>query len=420
MRKIIVISLCIFLLAAFSVNVLAAPEGPVITMQPQSRYYPEYSVAVYTVKATGTNLSAYWYIEWNGEIYNASEIGGTMQPWEAYAGESYGAQKLDANTFSFLFQGIEEELSGAKIWCVIEDGHYDVSSQAAHVVVGNFGSPPEILEIPAQITVQKGEDAQIRCVARSTDGSQLNFLWYETTTGRFEDLQAVDRGAETGDYMFCDTRTAGTRYYVCGISTSGGGMAYSSIVEVNVVEKVTAVPAPKIQTRDLPDAVLGTQYAFKLQCTDPDAEFFPYYDPGTPNDLGEGSWLGLSLDGWLMGTPSKSGTYGFCVCATGAGGEDYAVYTVYVAKPAEVETTASTEMKSQATEESDETIVPAQMEEVNTTLQNTEIPQNVTEESGEEQNTEEKGLAWWALMLITLVGAGAGVGTAVLLIRKDK
>ena len=60
MRKRIAVILCGLLLAALSINVLAAPEGPVITMQPQSHYYPEYGVAVYTVKATGTNLSAYW------------------------------------------------------------------------------------------------------------------------------------------------------------------------------------------------------------------------------------------------------------------------------------------------------------------------------------------------------------------------
>ena len=83
MRKIIVIVLCALLLTGLSVNALAAPEEPVITMQPQSHYYPEYSVAIYTVKATGTNLSAYWYIEWEGKTYNASQIGGAMQPWEA-------------------------------------------------------------------------------------------------------------------------------------------------------------------------------------------------------------------------------------------------------------------------------------------------------------------------------------------------
>ena len=235
MKKVISLLLIVLLCGMLAVPALAAPEGPVITMQPQSHYYSEYSVAIYTVKATGTNLTATWYIEYQGKTYNASQIGGSMQPWEAYAGESYGEKKLDDNTFCFVFEGIEDELSGAEIWCEIEDGHYNVVSQVGHITVGNYGSPPEILSIPASITVKRGEEAEIRCVAKSSDGSQLNFLWYETGTGKFEDMQAIDRGAETGDYMFCDTRTTGTRYYVCGITTSGGGMAYSSMVEVNVV-----------------------------------------------------------------------------------------------------------------------------------------------------------------------------------------
>ena len=258
MKKVISLLLIVLLCGMLAVPALAAPEGPVITMQPQSHYYSEYSVAIYTVKATGTNLTATWYIEYQGKTYNASNLGGTMQPWEAYAGESYGAKKLDDNTFCFVFEGIEEELSGAEIWCEIEDGHYNVVSQVGHITVGNYGSPPEILSIPASITVKRGEEAEIRCVAKSSDGSQLNFLWYETGTGKFEDMQAIDRGDETGDYMFCDTRTVGTRYYVCGITTSGGGMAYSSMVEVNVVAE--------------PGSQEATEPAVGAQTTEPTAD----------------------------------------------------------------------------------------------------------------------------------------------------
>ena len=403
MKKVISLLLIVLLCSMLAVPALAAPEAPVITMQPQSPNYPEYSVAIYTVKATGTNLTATWYIEYQGKTYNASPIGGTMQPWDAYAGESYGAKKLDNNTFCFIFEGIEEELSGAEIWCEIEDGHYSVPSQVAHIVVGNYGSPPEILDIPASITVQQGEDAEIRCIAKSTDGSQLNFLWYETGTGKFEDMQAIDRGAETGDYMFCDTRTVGTRYYVCGITTSGGGMAYSSMVEVNVVAETTTAAAPKIQTETLPNAVVGTQYSVQLKCTDPDAEFFPYYNPGTQNDLEEGSWLGLSIDGWLMGTPTKAGTYSFSVCAMGAGGEDYGVYTLTVVEADSQETTESTTGTTQTTE-------PTTTELENVTTPTTE-PTTQTEQP-------EKATPWWVLVLVGLGAAGIGVGVAVILIKK--
>ena len=403
MKKVISLLLIVLLCGMLAVPALAAPEGPVITMQPQSPNYPEYSVAIYTVKATGSNLTATWYIEYQGKTYNASKIGGTMQPWEAYAGESYGAKKLDDNTFCFVFEGIEEELSGAEIWCEIEDGHYNVVSQVGHITVGNYGSPPEILSIPASITVKRGEEAEIRCVAKSSDGSQLNFLWYETGTGKFEDMQAIDRGAETGDYMFCDTRTTGTRYYVCGITTSGGGMAYSSMVEVNVVAETTTAAAPKIQTETLPNAVVGTQYSVQLKCTDPDVEFFPYYNPGTQNDLEEGSWLGLSIDGWLMGTPTKAGTYSFSVCAMGAGGEDYGVYTLTVVEADSQETTEPTTGTTQTTE-------PTTTELENVTTPTTE-PTTQTEQP-------EKTIPWWGLVLVGLGAAGIGVGVAVILIKK--
>ena len=402
-KKVIALLLIVLLCGMLTVPALAAPEGPVITMQPQSPNYPEYSVAIYTVKATGTNLTATWYIEYQGKTYNASQIGGSMQPWEAYAGESYGAKKLDNNTFCFVFEGIEEELSGAEIWCEIEDGHYNVVSQVGHITVGNYGSPPEILSIPASITVKRGEEAEIRCIAKSSDGSQLNFLWYETGTGKFEDMQAIDRGAETGDYMFCDTRTTGTRYYVCGITTSGGGMAYSSMVEVNVVAETATAAAPKIQTEKLPNAVVGTQYSVQLKCTDPDAEFFPYYNPGTQNDLEEGSWLGLSIDGWLMGTPTKAGTYSFSVCAMGAGGEDYGVYTLTVVEADSQETTEPTTGTTQTTE-------PTTTELENVTTPTTE-PTTQTEQP-------EKATPWWVLVLVGLGAAGIGVGVAVILIKK--
>lgn len=244
MRKVICLLLALLMSCLFVLPVMAAPEAPVITLQPQSPNYPNYSVTIYTVKAEGTNLMATWYIQWQGKTYTASEIGGSMQAWEAYAGEAYGARKLDDNTFAFLFEGIEEDLDGAYIWCVIEDGHYDVTSQKARISVGNPNTPPEIVSIPAQLTVQQGESAEIRCVAKSPDGSQLSFLWYETDTGRLEDIRAVNRGTETADYMFCDTSSLGTRNYICMVETANGGLAYSSAVAVTVTEKAAAPQAP--------------------------------------------------------------------------------------------------------------------------------------------------------------------------------
>lgn len=254
MRKAICLMLAVLMCCMLAIPTMAASEKPVITLQPQSPNYPEYSVAVYTVKAEGANLQATWYMEWLGKTYTISDIGGAMQDWEPYAGESYGARKLDDNTFAFIFEGIEYDLDGAYIWCVMEDGHYGVTSQKNRISVGNENRPPEIVSIPTELTVEQGDLAEIRCVAKTSDGSELSFLWYETDTGKREDIRAVNRGTETADYLICDTDNVGTRNYVCLVESANGGMTYSSVVAVTVTEKqmITADPnnSHEVSTED--------------------------------------------------------------------------------------------------------------------------------------------------------------------------
>ena len=252
MRKTFCLMLFVLMCCMLTIPAMAASEEPVITLQPQSPNYPEYSVAIYTVKAEGTNLKATWYMEWLGKTYTISDIGGAMQDWEPYAGESYGARKLDDNTFAFIFEGIEYDLDGAYIWCVIEDGHYSVTSQKNRISVGNENMPPEIVSIPTELTVEQGDLAEIRCVAKTTDGSELSFLWYETDTGKREDIRAVNRGTETTDYLICDTDNVGTRNYVCLVESANGGMTYSSVVLVTVTEKqmITADPNNSHESSD--------------------------------------------------------------------------------------------------------------------------------------------------------------------------
>ena len=41
-------------------------------------------------------------MEWLGKTYTISDIGGAIEEWEGYAGEVYGARKLDDNTFIYF------------------------------------------------------------------------------------------------------------------------------------------------------------------------------------------------------------------------------------------------------------------------------------------------------------------------------
>ena len=91
MKKLILATLCLVLLCVFVTVPTKADTAPVITLHPQSPNFPEESVASYTVKATGTNLHAYWYMEYAGKTYEISDTTNGTEPWEAYAGETYGA-----------------------------------------------------------------------------------------------------------------------------------------------------------------------------------------------------------------------------------------------------------------------------------------------------------------------------------------
>lgn len=406
-KKLLSLLLCVLLVGLLAFGVMAAPEEPVIIMQPQSPNYPEYSVAYYTVKVSGTNLRATWYLEWEGKTYNVSDYTNAMEPWEAYAGENYGPVQEDANTFSCFFAGIEHPLNGATLWCEIEDGHYLVTSQKAYINLGNPATPPTILEFPAQITVEQGAAAEIRCVARSNDETQLGYIWYETATGKLENIQAMDRGTEVGDCLQCDTSQLGTRYYVCAVKTSAGGICYSSVVPVTVTPKTAE--EPKILTDTLPEGTAGQPYNAKLACSDPEAEFSVYYNPGKANDF-EKTGLSLAKDGTLSGTPTAAGSYGFCICAAGAGGEDYMVYTLNV-REAEQETTEATE----TTDATDATVPPTTEETPVATAPTETVPQPTEQQ---DPDTEPAGLPWWMLVLTGVVAATVGVAVALLLVRK--
>lgn len=407
-KRILALLLCVLLLSV-PVMPSAASDAPVITLQPQSYHYPQYSVAVYTVKATGQNLTATWYIKYQGVTYNLSDNTNGMEPWEGFAGENYGPMEDGPNTFSWFFGGIEEGLNGAEIWCVLEDGHYDVESAHAIITVQGSALPPEILQLPTSLTVKRGETAQLRCVAKSNNASQLVFQWYETATGRLMDIQAMD--GEEADYIFLNTQNVGTRYYVCLVRASDGGMAYSSVVPVTVIDSTPAGEPPVLLTKTLPQATVGEDYGFILEADRHDAEFSVSYNPGGANDF-EKTGLSLTVEGMLIGKPTKAGTYTFTVCVSNAYGEGYGVLSLKVEEiSAEDPTQVTTE--PQGIEAA--TTEPMGTEEVPTEPVPTEGKPPV---QTQKPSDSTDSFPWWGYLLIGLAAVGVGVGATLLLVKK--
>lgn len=450
MKKIISLVLLAVLLLTAAVPV-AADNGPSITMQPQNYQYPEYSVATYSVKASGSNLHCYWYLAYQGKTYEISDNTNGFEPWEGYAGENYGGYR-DGNTFTWFFGGIEEELSGAEIWCVIEDGHYSVTSERAIITVQGDAMPPEITAIPAEVTANRGDNVDIRCVARSTDGSQLEYTWYETSTGKLQNIQAI-YPEENSDFITVNTSSAGVRYYVCGIETSKGGRAYSSVVKVNVLDSAPAYPDMEILTKKLPDGVVGQEYEAELLCNDPYGLFKLYYNPGRPNQLEE-SGLRLLKENVIVGTPKKAGTFTFAVCASGDYGEDYMEYTITIKAPVEIpevtepvatepdvtepdatDPTATEPIASEPEASAPDATAPEETQPVSGELETkpekeenaADISQSADDsvtttgqKDTQKQNSEKPGFPWWGFVLIGLASMAAGFGVAALLMKKKK
>ena len=74
---------------------------------------------------------------------------------------------------------------------------------------------------------------------------------------------------------------------------------------------------PEITTTQLPNAVVGQEYYFQLECTDPDVTYSLFR-----SSLPDG--LYLTQHGEIEGTPTKSGFWYVVIMATPEAGEDYA------------------------------------------------------------------------------------------------
>lgn len=434
MKKTAIIFLTIVLLMGTVLMASAAVgnQEPIVTRQIQNLSYPEDSHAIYGFEVSKPMLTYTWYIEYQGTTYNINTSTGN-DPWEQYAGAYYG---ISPDGTSVFFNGIKQGLNGAMIYCYMEDGHYSLTTEKAIITVTEASNamPPEI-RIPASLDVVQGAVADIYCSATAPGGEQLSYLWYETSTGKLFDIVAVNRGSETSDTLRVDTSSVGTRYYVCMVTTSAGGSAYSSVVAVNVTAANT-VKAPEIQTKSLPEATAGQYYSVKIQSSTA-AVFEVYYNPGRENSF-EQTGLTLSADGMLTGTPTKAGSYSFTVCAINDGGEDYAVYTLTVKdapKQTTPETTAQTAPETTAQTPPDATAEAPVETAAQTAVQSetaidvsatVEVPESKGEpededkDDGKDKGGDNSGILLWLVPAVALVAAVAGGGITAVFIKKRK
>ena len=490
MKKLISFMLGLVMICVLTVPAMAA-TAPVITRQPQSPSFVEDGYAEYSVTVQGKNLKCKWFLKFNGDLYDLSETDGNP-PWIHSAKRGCGAKEVtngDFTTFTFYIDGIGEELDGCNLYAQIEDGHFEVTSAVAIISTTAKAEPPKTA-VPAGMEVEQGSSLDLYCDATAPNNETLSYLWYETSTGKLQDIVAINRGAEDKDTLSCDTSAVGTRYYVCMVTTSSGGSAYTSVIPVTVIPKMaeSTIPVlftadsipepghtmtvdiekmtdydsaiwnaflerqvkyqwckdgaaikgatgqslaitkdyvgselyvvvtcfdlvihgeafpvnapnepPVIKTETLPEAVVGKAYNVKLDCTDGDAAFGIYFNPGKANDFDK-TGLTLTQHGEIEGTPTKAGTYIFAVCASGEGGEGYMSYTLTV-KEAEADDPVSDPENTDAPAVSDQ-------------------PGEPSAQPGDQDPAP--GMPWWGIVLIVVAAGGVGAGVGILVLKKKK
>ena len=194
----------------------------------------------------------------------------------------------------------------------------------------------------------------------------MSYHWVSSNGGTSRDGQSVTwTQADVGKEFYC---------MVAFYSDKDCVWYLDHVISQPMIIQGNTVEAPQIITQSLPEATVGMDYYVKLGCTDPDATFGEYYNPGKANQLAE-SGLYITQHGELEGIPVKAGTYTFTICAAGEGGNDYATYTLVVKEATE----DSTEPSQTETED------PAAPDQTPT-----ENPVESTKESGNKPNRTDK------------------------------
>lgn len=419
---------------------------PVITLQPQNPHFDE-SYVTFTVEVAGNDPQSTWYITYDGTEYEVYDDHHEM-PWRKFVDTVVAEEVEDLGNgvrrFTMKLKTVDQGLDGSLVSCLITDGDYTVRSDEGYVTVGADGTPPTI-KVPAKVKVYLSDNKRVEyaasvdftqsqisedlvphispdgkltltgIVASGEEGEQLDFVWYETSTGALPGIIALPQTNGFSNSVEVDVSSVGTRYYVLMAAGSKGGFAYSSVIPVTVVEGNAQVT--EIRDEYIPAGVEGTEYNFKFNCTDKDATFGIWYDPGKANDFDK-TGLTIEKDGTLHGTPTKAGAYEFTVCVSGSAGEDYKRFVFTVNENTSSNLGSETELGETAGETSGETSVTDTAIGGTTA---TDVTSSAEKSEGKtEKSSDNSGISVLTLVIVGVAAAAIGAAVAIFALKKKK
>ena len=207
--------------------------------------------------------------------------------------------------------------------------------------------------------------------------------------------------AEDGTLSGTPTK-AGTFSMTVVASGVGGQASYT--YNISIGGEMVVV---KIMTGSLPEAVVGEPYSFKIECSDKDATFGIYYNPGKANEF-EATGLEMADNGTISGTPAKAGTYTFCVSAYGMSEDTYKEFTLTVT---ETEDEDDGEKKKPGKDKTDRT---------DPTEDVAENKNDKTNKNDKDESSGDVQMPVWVILLVALGAMLVGVILAVVIVKSKR
>ncbi len=402
MRKLACIALALVLLSALAMPVMAADEirftsgskaevGGYLELDMGAMMLNANSSEVYNAILEG-NYEIYWYRD--GAFYSTQK---KVSFTDADAGATFSVE--------IRFYG---DVACTVLWKTLESKEYTIKSK----------------EPPMKITTKSVPDGAVDMYysfqfESSDSGAQYSLYRSSVPDGLTLDSKGYLSGIPT---------KAGTYQFVVMASGKGGEDTKEFTMEIGGEMHVT-----QITTEALPNATVGQAYDITFECTDPNASFGIYYNPGKANEF-DATGLKLAENGRLFGTPTKAGTYTFWLGAYGTSEDHYKEFTLTVLpKATEPEKTTP----AQTTPE--ETTAPAQTTEgdsgskkpggskVDKTDKTDKTDKNDPAQNSGSQDAvttgsskESLSIPWWGIAMIAGGCAVLGAVLAIVLTRGKK
>lgn len=344
MRRIFCILIALMLLLSLAVPALAVSDkirftsgskaevGGYLEIDVDAMFLNANSSEVYNALLEG-DYEIYWYR--NGSFYSTQK---RVSFTDKDAGATYSVE--------MRFYG---DKACTVLWATVESEEFTIKSK----------EPPMEIKTKA---VSDGAVGMYYSFQFESSDKNAKYSLYRTSA---PDGLTLD----SSGYLSGVPTKAGTYHFTVVASGKGGEDMRDYTMQIGGEMFVT-----KIITESLPSATVGSAYDITLECSDPNASFGIYYNPGKANEF-DGTSLKLADNGRMFGTPTKAGTYTFWVGVYGTSEDHYKEFTLTVL-PAPTTPAATT---------------PAATTPEATTPTATEPEQTTATESGGKKPTGNKG-----------------------------